>query len=120
GLQVWSLWLDARRPEVILAGTCPSHIFRSEDSGQTWAEADTRMARECPRIQYTRVTTLVGDPADPDLLWAGVEIDGVHRSRDGGRSWEPVGTGLSSRDVHALAVVPGDGGGRKLLAATNN
>jgi photosystem II stability/assembly factor-like uncharacterized protein len=74
----------------------------------------------CPRILHTRVTTIVTDPDNADLAWAGVEIDGVHASRDGGRTWAPVGVGLSSRDIHALAVVPGSAGGRRLLAATNN
>jgi photosystem II stability/assembly factor-like uncharacterized protein len=50
-----------------------------------------------------------------------VEIDGLHRSRDAGRTWQPLGTGLSSRDIHALVVVPGrQGSPRRLLAATNN
>jgi photosystem II stability/assembly factor-like uncharacterized protein len=62
----------------------------------------------------------LSDPENPDLLWAGVEIDGIHASRDGGRTWAPVGTGLSSRDIHALAAAPGPGGARRLLAATNN
>jgi photosystem II stability/assembly factor-like uncharacterized protein len=115
------LWLVPRRPEVILAGTCPSRVFRSEDGGATWAEAATTMAADCPRIMHTRVTTLAGDPAEPELVWAGVEIDGLHRSRDAGRTWQPLGTGLSSRDIHALAVVPGrEGRPRRLLAATNN
>lgn len=120
GLQVWSLWIAPERPEVILAGTCPSHLFRSEDGGRTWSEASARLVRECPRIMWTRVTCIVGDPDDPNLLWAGVEIDGMQQSRDGGRTWQPIGGGLSSRDIHALVVVPGDGTKRRLLAATNN
>jgi photosystem II stability/assembly factor-like uncharacterized protein len=122
GLQVWSLWVSPRRPELLLAGTCPSRIFRSDDAGRSWAEAATRMVSDCPRILHTRVTAFAGDPENPDLLWAGVEIDGVHRSDDGGRTWRPVGTGLSSRDIHALVLVPGRAGGpgRRLLAATNN
>jgi photosystem II stability/assembly factor-like uncharacterized protein len=121
GLQVWSLWLAPQRPELILAGTCPSRLFRSEDGGRTWSETAARLVRECPRILHTRVTCIVGDPADPDQLWSGVEIDGVHRSRDGGRTWQPIGSGLSSRDIHALVIVPGEGGRpRRLLAATNN
>jgi photosystem II stability/assembly factor-like uncharacterized protein len=116
GLEVWSLWQCPERPEVLLAGTRPSRIFRSEDGGRSWKEARTRMTPDCPRILYTRVTVIVGDPHDPDQLWAGVEIDGIHHSRDGGRSWEPVGSGLSSKDIHSIAVVePG-----RLLAATNN
>jgi photosystem II stability/assembly factor-like uncharacterized protein len=122
GLEVWSLWVSARHPEVLLAGTRPSRVFRSEDGGRTWVEAATRMNPDCPRILHTRVTTICGDPGDPTRLWAGVEIDGVHRSTDGGRSWEPLGTGLSSQDIHAIVVVPaGDGvSSRRLLAATNN
>jgi photosystem II stability/assembly factor-like uncharacterized protein len=122
GRQVWSLWVDPRRPELILAGTCPSGILRSDDGGRSWAEASTRMRRECPRIVHTRVTTIVADLRDSSRLWAGVEIDGIHRSLDGGRNWEPVGTGLSSQDIHTLAPIPGGRGGalRCLLAATNN
>jgi photosystem II stability/assembly factor-like uncharacterized protein len=121
GLQVWSLWIVPRKPDVLLVGTCPSHLFRSEDGGRTWRESAAKMLRECPRIMWTRVTCLVGDPEYPDLMWAGVEIDGVQRSLDGGRTWQPIGEGLSSRDIHALVVAPGgDGRPRRLLAATNN
>jgi photosystem II stability/assembly factor-like uncharacterized protein len=121
GLQVWSLWVVPQHPEVLIAGTCPSHLFRSEDGGRTWSEAAARLERECPRLVWTRVTCIVGDAANPEELWAGVEIDGVHRSRDGGRTWQPIGSGLSSRDIHALVIVPDDGTRpRRLVAATNN
>jgi photosystem II stability/assembly factor-like uncharacterized protein len=119
-LQVWSIYVSAIRPGLIVVGTCPSRLFRTEDAGRTWQEAEAAIQRECPRILHTRVTGVTGDPTDPDLLWAGVEIDGVFRSRDGGRTWQPVGTRLGSRDIHALVVVPGAEGRRQLLAATNN
>jgi photosystem II stability/assembly factor-like uncharacterized protein len=119
GRQIWSLLLLPHDPNVILAGTCPSRLFRSADGGHSWDEPPVAIVQDCPRILHTRVTTLVADPADPDTVWAGVEIDGLRRSRDAGRTWQQVGRGLSSQDIHALAVVPGDGAGR-LLAATNN
>ncbi len=75
------------------------------------------MRPDCPGIISTRVTTLCAHPVDPRTVWAGVEIDGVYLSRDGGQSWRSVGTGLSSQDIHALAYVPGKG---RLLASTNN
>jgi photosystem II stability/assembly factor-like uncharacterized protein len=121
GRQVWSLCLGAGAPLRIVAGTCPAGVVVSEDAGQSWAEPPTRMVKDCPRIMHTRVTALLGDASDPNLLWAGVEIDGLHVSRDGGRSWSPLGSGLSSRDIHALALVPGTNGGpRRLIATTNN
>jgi photosystem II stability/assembly factor-like uncharacterized protein len=121
GLQVWSLWIVPEQPRVLIVGTSPSHLFRSEDGGHTWSEATARLERECPRLLWTRVTCLVGAPNEPNVLWAGVEIDGVHQSRDGGRNWHAIGSGLSSRDIHALVVVPAQGARpRRLLAATNN
>ncbi len=117
---MWSIHVPAARPDVILVGVRPSAFYRSDDGGQTWAVAAATVETACPRILHTRVTTIVADPDNPDLAWAGVEIDGVHASRDGGRTWAPVGTGLSSRDIHALVVAPKPGGGRRLLAATNN
>src|SRR5438067_1998391 len=91
---VRALALHPGQPEVILAGTSPAKIFRSADGGRTWEQCATRMVQDCPRILHTRVTCILADPADPGHLWAGVEIDGLHESRDGGRTWEPLGTGL--------------------------
>ena len=121
GLQVWSLWIASERPEVLIVGTCPSRLFRSEDGGRTWSEATAKLERECPRLMWTRVTCIVGAPDEPNVLWTGVEIDGVHQSRDGGCTWQAIGSGLSSRDIHALVVLPTpEGRPHRLLAATNN
>jgi len=121
GKQIWSLLLVPSQPEVILAGTCPSRLFRSEDAGRTWSEAPVKILQECPRIMHTRVTCIVADPQDRQTLWAGVEIDGIFKSRDAGKTWQPLsGQGLSSRDIHALAIVPESGNPKRILAATNN
>jgi photosystem II stability/assembly factor-like uncharacterized protein len=117
GLQIWSILLLPTAPDTILVGTCPSQVFRSADGGSTWLEADVSMRPDCAGIVSTRVTVLCAHPADPQTVWAGVEIDGVYRSRDGGQSFRAVGAGLSSPDIHCMAYVP-DGG--RLLASTNN
>lgn len=120
GLQIWSILIHPQRPNLMLVGTCPSRLFRSEDGGRTWTEPPMRMVQECPRIMHTRVTSLAADPIDPDVLFAGVEIDGLQKSRDGGRTWQKVGQGLSSQDIHALAIIPSANGSKRMLAATNN
>jgi photosystem II stability/assembly factor-like uncharacterized protein len=120
GLQIWSILLLPQDPRVMLVGTCPSRLFRSEDGGRTWTEPKVTMRQECPRIIHTRITTFIADPTETGTVWAGIEIDGLRRSRDAGVSWEAVGTGLSSQDIHALAIVPHSGSAKRLLAATNN
>jgi photosystem II stability/assembly factor-like uncharacterized protein len=52
------------------------------------------------------VTRVLVDPADRRTVWAGVEIDGVFRSRDGGDTWTKVVRGLSDLDVHDMALAP--------------
>lgn len=120
GLQLWSILLLPHAPDVILAGTCPARLFRSGDGGRTWDEPPVQIEQHCPRIMHSRVTTLTADPTDPDTIWAGIEIDGLRVSRDAGRTWQPIGEGLSSRDIHALAVATGKDRAARLLAATNN
>jgi photosystem II stability/assembly factor-like uncharacterized protein len=117
GLQIWSILQLPAAPDTILVGTCPARLFRSDDAGRSWREADVRMRPDCPRIMWTRVTSLCAHSRDPNTVWAGVEIDGLYRSRDAGRSWQPTGSGLSSQDIHALAYVAGP---NRLLASTNN
>ncbi len=117
GLQIWSILLLPATPDVILVGTCPSRLFRSDDAGRTWTETDARMRLDCPRIIHTRVTAMCAHPTDGKTVWAGVEIDGLFRSRDAGKNWQALGKELSSQDIHALAFVPGSG---RLIATTNN
>src|SRR5262249_31370390 len=42
----------------------------------------------------TRVTRLAADPSRPEELYAGLEVDGVLRSADGGESWEDASAAL--------------------------
>jgi photosystem II stability/assembly factor-like uncharacterized protein len=120
GTQVWSILVATARPDRVVAGTCPPRLFVSEDGGESWREPNVGMQPDCPRIVHNRVTALASCPNEPDHLWAGVEIDGTYHSADGGRTWRPIGAGLSSRDIHAIACVPIGGGRTRLLAATNN
>lgn len=121
GLQVWSILVAPDNSDRIVVGVCPSRLFVSSDAGRSWTEPNAAIMQECPRIIHTRVTTLRADPASPDTIWAGVEIDSLRRSQDGGKTWQALGTGLSSKDIHDLVIIPASlRGGHRLLASTNN
>ncbi len=118
GVAVWSLLIHPRHPDLLFAGTCPSGLYRSRDGGGTWEKLNAALTPECPPILFSRVTCLIADPEDDATLWAGVEIDGVWRSRDTGETWQRLTVGLSSLDIHGLLVLPGSP--RSILATTNN
>jgi len=134
---VTALAISPGNPDIILAGTQPGALYRSEDAGQTWKKLDVSIKPyassgffEDPRSiaagvraerpearHWTRVSQIVFDARDPMLAWAGVEIGGAWRSRDGGVTWTHCSDGLRSLDVHGFAV---DGGPSRVVFATTN
>jgi photosystem II stability/assembly factor-like uncharacterized protein len=134
---VTALAMSPADPKVILAGTQPGALFRSEDAGQSWKNLSvpikpyvstgfyedpksvtTRAQVDRPPARHwTRVTQILFDPADASRVWAGVEIDGAWSSRDGGQTWSQHSAGLKSNDVHGFAVAAN--GARTLFATTN-
>src|SRR5262249_54885081 len=62
-------------------------------------------------VTTPRVPALVVDPSDHKFVWAGVEVDGVRVSRDGGNSWtRPSGGLMDEPDIHDIKPLPGRAG----------
>jgi len=117
-LPIWSLVQSPHDRNVMLAGTRPAALYRSEDAGKSWTRLPVEFATHCRAVERPRVTQILFDPDDASSVWAGVEIDGVYRSADGGKTWGKRTEGLISDDIHGLAVVR-ENGRRKLFATTN-
>ena len=107
-MQVWRIAADPVEPNTIFAGTSPSALFRSRDGGTNWEKLTVDLAETCPNVRFPRVTALEVDPTDHDIVWAGVEVDGVQRSLDGGDTWTRISGGLTDPDIHGMAISPGD------------
>lgn len=120
-----SAWEDCALPEpgvfslavsaadgAVYAGTEPSRLFRSDDGGDTWDALDALLDlpsrpswRFPPRPWTSHVRWIAPSPHDADLLLVGIELGGLMRSTDRGRSWQDHRPG-AQRDVHALAWHP--------------
>jgi photosystem II stability/assembly factor-like uncharacterized protein len=117
-LTIWSIVHSPDNPDIVLAGTRPSAIFRSEDRGRTWTRSQGAFAPTCPAVGKPRVTQIVFDPQDPQFVCASIEIDGIWRSRDGGKSFERCAEGMVSEDGHGISIVRRNGA--RILYATTN
>lgn len=109
--QVWSVELDPEDPDRIYVGSRPGG-FRSVDGGRSFRPMAMGVGPECP-IGVPRTTNLVVDPRDHRRVWAGIEVDGVYRSDDGGEHWshlDDIGPTPFHGDIHGLVVRPTDGG----------
>ena len=116
-LCTWALVQAPGDPKVLIAGTHPAALYRSDDAGQSWRQLPVQFAEECIFIGKPRVTQLMFDPESDNTIWCGVEIDGVYRSDDGGESWQHLTEGLKSDDIHGLSVI--NNGTRRIFATTN-
>jgi len=120
-LHVWKIAVDPVDPDTIFAGTRPAALFRSKDGGRSLQKLPAEMAEDCPNVRIPRVTALSVDPSDHRVVWAGIEVDGVRRSTDGGESWQGLGIGgrfqlpycrslaQKADDPQTLFVATGDG-----------
>jgi photosystem II stability/assembly factor-like uncharacterized protein len=116
-LQILQLAQAPWDPDFLIAGTRPATVYRSQDGGQTWSRLNLGNAVECPFINTPRVTSIHFDPREVDTIWVTIEIDAIWRSRDRGETWERLGQGLLTDDVHTVVLID-ELGPRRILVAT--
>ncbi len=78
--EVRCILLDPRSPGTVWVGT-QDGPFKSGDAGETWT------ALPLPEGRSSVVWSLVADPRNPHVLFAGAEDLAIYRSDDGGESW---------------------------------
>lgn len=52
------------------------------------------------------VTSILVDPSDPDVMYAGMARSGVFKTIDGGISWFPIHNGLNRGWIHNMVINP--------------
>jgi len=97
---------------VVWAGTEPSALFRSEDGGRTWQERPALRTLPSaptwsfpPRPWTHHVRWIAPDPLVDGRLFVAIELGGVMRTLDGGKTWEDRKPG-SQADAHTLGTHP--------------
>src|SRR5260370_11077785 len=102
GGEVWSILVHPTRPRTLLAGTSPVGIFRSDDEGATWRRLPKAVQAERVKMPFAcRVMRMAIDPAQPEHIYAALEVGGAMRSLDGGETWED-----GSADLVKLSDLP--------------
>lgn len=81
------------------SGDDAPHVYETTDFGKSWRSVDG----DLPRDQWVR--TIVQDPKNPDLLYAGLE-NGLRISYDGGRQWKDFRNNLPTVSVRDLRIQP--------------
>ena len=105
GMEIWSIDVDPLDSDKIFVGTRPDG-FRSRDGGKSWEALPIGVDHTAP-LWPPRTTKIMVDPRDSRTIWAGIEVDGVYKSLDGGDSWlrlPDVGPSQFFGDMHCMAI----------------
>ena len=104
-----SVLVHPQDAQTVYVGSEPATVFCSHDGGECWEECvGFRAVPEAPQwffhaeTRQAHVRDVRLAPHDPRSLYAGIEVGGVVRSRDGGVSWQQLpGT---HDDIHCLSL----------------
>lgn len=125
---IWSLTPGgADEPGVLWCGTAPGGLFRSNDSGDSWAmvrtlwDDDRRKEWFGGGLDWPAIHSICLDPRDAKRLVVGVSCGGVWETTDGGETWDTRSDGLWAaympperkhdpdiQDPHIIAMCPAD------------
>lgn len=104
-MPIITLEIDASDPRVLYAGVGYSEIepggggiYKSSDGGQTWQQMSAGMPAEA------LILSIVADPTNGQVVYAGDNASGVYFSTNGGRTWQTLNGGLLHRKVTTLAL----------------
>ena len=103
GLPVWSFLFHPYDPDVMFVGYENCEIYRSDDAGEHWTRLPVSV--RFPEITTApganpakRVLMMDASVAEPDQLYAAIEVGGTLRSTDGGEHWENLSHGQYLND----------------------
>jgi photosystem II stability/assembly factor-like uncharacterized protein len=109
GRIVWSLAFHPQNPQIMFLGTEGSDVYRSDDGGESWQYLSTIVNPDAVQMAFaTRILGLAIEPADPNRIYAALEVGGAARSADGGKRWELVNRqflgNVDLMDLHGVAL----------------
>ena len=101
-----------RDSNTIYAGCEPIDIYASFDAAKNWQRLDS--VRNTPGVAEfgyplanvePHVRDIVLDVADPNTMYAALQVGFMLKSNDGGKTWKLLNKGLDA-DVHAIVIDP--------------
>ena len=109
GRVVWSFRFHPHRSNVLFLGTEGSEVYKSEDGGDNWEYQSTIQNPDAVQMDFaTRIMGIAINTADPDHMYAAMEVGGAAASADGGKTWKIANNNFAGNvdlmDLHGVAV----------------
>ena len=103
-----SVVVDPGDADLLYVGAEPATLYRSPDGGESWEECRAFVGiPEASQWGFhgsrkSHVRELRFRPGDRGSIYAGIEVGGIVRSRDGGSTWEQLSG--TDPDIHTIHI----------------
>ncbi len=88
--------LSPHNPDIVYHGM--QYLFRSLDKGSTWERISPDLTYNDPEklgdIQYQTIFSISESPIKYGLIYAGTDDGRIHITKNGGKNWDEITTGL--------------------------
>jgi hypothetical protein len=102
GIAVFNVVIDPHDADRIYAGSWGHNVLRTSDGGRTWAPIHHGLETLSVRAFAIDAVDSADVPSAPQVLYAGT-VEAVHRSIDGGETWQA--SPLTDRALTTLALI---------------
>ncbi len=131
-LEIYDIFVYPQNPDIILVATSGDGVYRTENNGKTWQEANSGILAErkywkpslpaedlnycqnrngnkayCYSFATHTSMQLIQNPKNPKEIWY-LTLNGVFVSRNIGKSWEWLSNDLKGIHTHFMAFDPAD------------
>lgn len=89
-----SISICAYAPDDVYMGTSRHGVFRSVDGGSSWEAARQGLPTAAGGTRMAPIRSLVVDPANAEVAYAGTELSGFFKTTNGGQTWQAINAGL--------------------------
>jgi photosystem II stability/assembly factor-like uncharacterized protein len=84
-------------------------VYTSDDGGEKWRYLSTIANPDAVQMAFaTRILGIAIESADPNRMYAALEVGGAARSSDGGKTWQLVNRHFAGNvdlmDLHGVAI----------------
>jgi photosystem II stability/assembly factor-like uncharacterized protein len=98
-LNVTSIHVDPFEPDTIYAATLAG-LFKTSDGAKSWVRIGESLSDQM-------IMAMILDRSKKGVIYI-TGRDGVHRSSDGGLTWQTLNTGFASTNIRSIAQSPTD------------
>jgi len=103
-----SLAIDPIDPQTVYVGVYQKGLYKTTNGGDTWSAINTGLLSDKFTSDNIDIITLVIDPTNSQIVYAGANIGGLSKTTNGGNTWSAINSKLPGIFSTGIRIDPSD------------